>query len=280
MLEVVAGADQPSVVLRPTSLRFAVIGDSGRWSTVQRETAAQLAAQRELFDFDFVLMLGDNHYGDGSPESYRIRFESPFKPLIDDGVAFYAVLGNHDPGSQPHYPLFRMAGHRYYTFERRGGLPPVAGERVQFFAVDTVNLDDDQISWLDRELSTSRASWKIVFQHHPLYTSGRYALSASVRRRVLEQVFIEHQVDVVFAGHEHVYERLVPQSGVMYFVAGASGSARVGDLRPSRYHAAGYDRDLSFMLVEIARDTMYFTATNRLGQIVDQGKIVRRKASS
>ena len=54
----------------------------------------------------------------------------------------------------------------------------------------------------------------------------------------------------------------------------------VGDLRPSSYEAAGYDRDLSFLLVEILGDTMYFRAVNRVGETVDSGKIVRTKPSS
>lgn len=226
-------------------------------------------------------MLGDNNYGDGSHESYRDRFEVPFKPLLDADVKFYAALGNHDPGPQWNYPLFNMGGHRYYTFERKSGpAPPLVGERVQFFAVDTVNLDADEMIWVDRQLSESKADWKIVYLHHPLYSSGRYAASSAAFGRTLEQTFIEHEVDVVFAGHEHFYERLKPQSGVMYFVNGAAGSVRTGDLQPSPYQAKGYDRDLSFMLVEIAGDVMYFQAINRLGETVDSGKIVRRKSSS
>jgi 3',5'-cyclic AMP phosphodiesterase CpdA len=278
---VLVGSDEPPVLLQPGSLKFAVIGDSGRWSTEQRQTAAQLAAQRERLRFDFVLMLGDNNYGDGSPESYRQRFEEPFKPLLDAGVKFYAAIGNHDIGPQWNYSLFNMGGQRYYTFEQRSGVvPSVAGQRVQFFAVDTVNLDDGQLSWIDRQLSESIADWKIVFQHHPLYTSGRYVLSSAVQRRTLEQTFIEHEVDVVFAGHEHVYERMAPQNGVMYFVSGAAGSVRVGDLRPAPHHAKGYDADLSFIVAEIAGDTMYFRAVNRVGETIDQGRIRKRKPSS
>lgn len=279
--DVSVGSSNRSLRL-PASLKFAVIGDSGRWSAEQRQTAAQLAAQREKFSFDFVLMLGDNNYGDGSPESYRTRFEEPFKPLLEARVRFYAALGNHDVGEQWNYPLFNMGGHRYYTFERRSGvLPPPVGDHVRFFSVDTVRLDADQLVWLDRELSGSRADWKIVFMHHPIYSSGRYAFSSALLRRTLEQTLVEHEVDVVFAGHEHLYERMAPQSGVMYFVNGAAGSVRTGDLRsPSAFQAKGYDRDLSFMLVEIAGDTMYFEAINRVGETIDEGKIVRKRSSS
>jgi hypothetical protein len=279
--EVLVGEHEPPLALRAASLKFAVIGDSGQWSSAQRETAAQLAAQREDFRFDVVLMLGDNNYGDGSPESYRVRFEEPFKPLLDAGVKFHAARGNHDVGAQWDYPLFNMGGHRYYTFEKTSGvLPPLAGDRVRFFALDSVNLDDEQLSWLDRELSGSSAEWKIVFFHHPIYSSGRYAIQSAVRRTTLEHVLIEHQVDVVFSGHEHLYERMASQMGVMYFVVGASGAVRTGDLRPSSYQAKGYDRDLSFLLGEIAGDALYFRAVNRLGETIDQGKVVKTKSSS
>ena len=273
--------DEAPLALKPLSLKFAVIGDSGQWSTAQRETAAQLAAQRDKFPFDVVLMLGDNNYGDGSPESYRVRFEEPYKPLLDAGVKFYAVRGNHDVGAQWEYPLFNMDGHRYYSFMRKAGvMAPLAGDRVQFFALDSVNLDDGQISWFDRQLSESKAEWKIAFFHHPIYSSGRYAMSSAVRRPTLEHVLIEHQVDVVFSGHEHVYERMAPQNGVMYFVVGASGAVRTGDLQPSSYQARGYDRDLSFMLIEIVGDAFYFRTVNRAGETIDRGKVIKRKSSS
>jgi 3',5'-cyclic AMP phosphodiesterase CpdA len=279
--QVVIGDDEPPLPLRPVSLKFAVIGDSGQWSRAQRETAAQLAAQRAKFPFDFVLMLGDNNYGDGSPQSYTVRFEEPFKPLLDADVTFYAARGNHDAGPQWDYPLFNMGGRRYYTFERTTGvLPPLAGDRVRFIALDSVSLDDDQLGWLDRQLSEAKAEWKVVFLHHPIYSSGRYARSSAARRLTLEHVLIDHRVDAVFAGHEHVYERMVPQTGVMHFVVGASGSVRAGDLQPSSYQAKGYDGDLSFMLVEIAGDAMYFRAVNRVGEIIDRGKIVKTKPSS
>jgi len=97
--EVSVGSDERPL-LKPPSLRFAVIGDSGRWSAEQRQTAAQLAVQRETFPFDFVLMLGDNNYGDGSPESYKTRFEEPFKPLLDARVTFHAAVGITTSGNR------------------------------------------------------------------------------------------------------------------------------------------------------------------------------------
>jgi hypothetical protein len=264
----------------PTSadaLRFAVIGDSGRWSKQQQELARQLIAHRNTFPYEFVLMLGDNNYGDGSPASYRLRFEEPYKPLLDAGVKFYAALGNHDAGEQWNYPFFNMQGHRYYTFEAKRGRPVLGNTVARFFALDTTHLDGDQVTWLDHELSGSSAHWKILFMHHPMYSSGRYSWTTFTQRRTLEPIAVKHGVDVAFAGHEHLYERLVPQNGIVYFTSGAAGSVRTGDLRPSSLTAQGYDRDLTFMLLQISGDTLDFQAVNRLGEIVDNGRITKQR---
>jgi hypothetical protein len=114
--------------------------------------------------------------------------------------------------------------------------------------------------------------------HHPLYSAGRYGLTSIVRRRELEPIFIRNRVDVVFAGHEHLYERLTPQGGVVHFISGAAGSVRTGDLKPSPILAKGYDKDLSFMLVEIAGDTLYFQTINRTGETIDSGHITKKKS--
>ena len=148
-------------------------------------------AQRQRFQFDFVLMLGDNIYDGATPEDYRDKFEVPYRPLLDAGVKFYAARGNHDVGSQWLYPLFNTGGHRYFTFRRHGGA--LGTNTVQFFAIDSVELDSEQIAWLEKELHASNADWKICFFHHPLYTSGRYAWTSRVRRRSLEPVLTRYR---------------------------------------------------------------------------------------
>jgi len=257
------------------SVRFAVMGDTGRGDRAQYDTANEMARWRERFDFGFVLMLGDNLYAAGTADNYAARFERPYKALLDAGVVFYATLGNHDPALQWDYPLFNMGGNRYYTFEKKEGALPVATNRVRFFAIDTVNLDRDQLTWLRRELGGSTAQWKICFYHHPLYTSGRYRVSAFRLRTTLEPIFIQYGVDVGLSGHEHFYERIVPRSGVQYFTSGAGGALRRNDISPSGWTAAGFDSDNHFLLMEISGDTLYFQAISRTGQTVDSGSFDR-----
>ncbi len=256
------------------SIKFAVIGDSGRGWPPQHEVAAQMAAYRQNFDYKFVLRAGDNiSEGPATAEDYRLKFEEPYKVLLDAGVKFYAVLGNHDDPKQVFYEPFNMDGDRYYTFT-----PPVDpitrwDTRVRFFALDSTNLDGQQMQWFEHEASESRAEWKIAFQHHPLYTPGRYTLAARGHRFALEASFVNGGIDVVFSGHEHLYARSEMQKGVLYFISGGAGSLREGDSSPSRFIAKSYDNDFHFMLVEIADEGFFFQAINRKGETVDAGSL-------
>src|SRR6185369_4589225 len=117
--------------------------------------------------------------------------------------------------------------------------------------------------------------WKICYFHHALYSSGKYHGPAVELRKVLEPLFVKYGVDVVFAGHEHVYERIYPQQGIYHFTEGASGELRPHNLKPSAITAKGFDTDRSFLLVEIAGDDLYFQAVSRTGLEVDSGVIHR-----
>ena len=256
------------------SIKFAVIGDSGRGWPPQHEIAAQMVAYRQRIDYKFVLMAGDNIYeGPATPEDYRVKFEEPYKLLLDAGVRFYAVLGNHDDPQQIHYPPFHMDGHRYYTFVPPVDLPARLDTRVRFFALDSTNLDGEQMLWFEHEVAESRAAWKIALLHYPLYTSGRYALQSRATRFTLESSFVNGGIDVVFSGHEHLYNRSELQKGILYFVSGAAGSLRQGDGGRTSAIARSYADDFHFMLVEIADEAFHFQAINRKGETIDAGSL-------
>jgi hypothetical protein len=238
-----------------------------------------MQAYHKVFSYDFVVMLGDNVYDGGSPEYYRDRFELPYKPLLDEGVKFYATIGNHDHPNQPFYAPFNMGGERYYTFKPPSLVARLAGtgDNVRFFMIDTERVDRPQLEWIDREMGRSESNFKIPIFHRPLYTSGRYARSARALRAALEPLFVKHGVTVAFSGHEHFYERIKPQQGITYFISGGAGSLRAGDIRPTGLTDAGFDRDYHFMLIEISGDELYFQAISRTGATVDAGT-VRRKS--
>ncbi|HEV8524850.1 MAG TPA: metallophosphoesterase [Terriglobales bacterium] len=249
------------------SVRFAIIGDSGTGGSAQYLIARHLAEYYQKYPFEFVLMLGDNIYGGKQPKDYQKKFEVPYKPLLDAGVKFYAALGNHDDPNQRFYKQFNMHGERYYTFTPRRG--------VRFFALDSNYMRPDQLKWVEEQLSKSDSEWKICFFHHPLYSSGKRHGSDEELRKVLEPLFIKHGVSAVFAGHEHLYERLKPQKNIYYFTVGSSGKLRRGNIRTTELTARGFDTGYSFMLVEIAGELMHFQTISGEGLTVDSGTLPR-----
>ena len=256
------------------SVKFAVIGDAGRGWPPQHDVARKMAAYHQRFAFPLVLMVGDNIYeGPASPDDYRRKFEEPYRVLLDAGVRFQAVLGNHDDPAQRFYEGFNMGGQRFYSFEPAG--PPIARLRdlVRVFAIDSTDLDSTQVAWLDKELGRSRALWKICVLHHPLYTGGRYSRGAVLMRWYLESIMVTHGVHAVFSGHEHFYQRSTPQQGIVHFITGAAGSLRPGDASTGGTVARAFDEDYSFMLCEIVNDALHFQSITRGGVTVDAGEV-------
>ena len=268
LLCALADGGQTHAVQAPEeSLRFAVIGDFGTGTPKQYEVASLMAAVHARSRYGMVVMVGDNIYGGWNRRAVVDRFETPYRPLLDAGVSFFASLGNHDAIEERQYPPFNMGGERYYTFTRLN---------VQFFALDSNYMDAVQLAWLHRGLEASTAAWKIAFFHHPLYSSGQTHGAQTDLRAVLEPLFVRYGVQVVFSGHDHVYERFKPQRGITYFVCGSSGQLRRGDLDAhSPQSAAGFDQDQAFMVVEIEGDVMRFQAISRTGVVVDSGVIHR-----
>ena len=127
--------------------------------------------------------------------------------------------------------------------------------------------------WLNHELDQSDSEWKIALLHHPLYTSGRYGLVARGIRFGLESALLSGGVDVVFSGHEHIYERSELQKGILYFISGGAGSLRAGDAKPSPQIAKSFDTDYHFMLIEITNEGLFFQAIDRKGNTVDAGAL-------
>jgi hypothetical protein len=238
------------------SLKFAVLGDWGTGHRPQYELA--------------VITVGDNLYGLQRPLDYKRKFEQPYAPLLRAGVKFYASLGNHDARTQVNYKLFNMEGRYYYTVH-------FPDQSVRFFMLDSSYPSPEQFTWLEKELKDSKEDWKIAAFHHPLYSSGKSHGSDLKLREALEGLFVQNNVSVVFSGHDHFYERIKPQQGIVYFVTGSGGKVRVGDLKPDTgLTDKGFDMGYAFLAVEIVEDKMYFNAIATDGSVIDAGIIERR----
>ncbi len=253
------------------TVRFIALGDMGTGSDEQYAVARQMTTYHDERPFDTVITLGDNIYPDGNPDHFISKFERPYAELLRRRVSFYASLGNHDVErgrqAQMNYSHFNMGGRAYYSFTKGGDL-------IEFFALDSTNPDIAQAQWLERALAASKARWKIAYFHNPIYSSGRRHGSDTRLRRRFEPLFVKHGVAVAISGHDHFYERTKPQLGIQYFVAGAGGKLRPGNIdRSSPLFAAGDDRSNTFMYFEVTRDQIGFWAVDATGRIADRGAI-------
>jgi hypothetical protein len=254
--------------MKEGSVRFAVIGDTGTGTDKQQQVGDLMVKYRTVFPFEFVLMMGDNLYGGESAKDFEAKFSDVYKQLLDDKVKFYAALGNHDLPIQANYVNFNMNGKEYYRIKKGN---------VAFYALNSNYMDAKQVKWLEDELAKDTSEWKICFFHHPPYSSAGKHGSDKQLREIVEPIFVKYGVNVVLTGHDHVYERIKPQKGIYYFVSGAGGKLRSGDLKDrSVLTEKGYDRDLHFMLFEVVDKQIFFQTISRTGETVDSGVLINQ----
>jgi tartrate-resistant acid phosphatase type 5 len=221
----------PQFSLKPEdkAIRVLAFGDFGNGSNEQKQVAAAMQKFHRLTPFDFAVTLGDNFYSYGMESTADPRWKTWWDELYDPlGIQFYATLGNHDwgfadsPAAEILYarqsPSWRMPA-PYYTF--------TAGP-VQFFAMDTNEVSEAQLLWLRDELAKSRARWKLVYGHHPIYSDGAHLNNPGLIRRLLP--VLKGKADVYLAGHDHDLQHLKEDGGVHFFVAGGGGAG----LRPPK----------------------------------------------
>jgi len=256
------------------AVRFIAFGDAGTGDHAQSDLARVMAAHQWNRPYDTALLLGDNIYPDGNIADVSAKFERPYGELLKRGVTFHAVLGNHDVKkgreTQVNYRNFNMGGRSYYSFTKGSGL-------VEFFALDSNDFNGQQRRWLEEALQASQAPWKIAFFHHPIYSSGEKHGSHLGLRAELEPLLVKYGVVAAFSGHDHTYERTKLQQGVQYFVSGAGGKLRRGDLnRNTPFFASGSDENSCFMSVEITPERFNFQTIDVNGRVIDSGELAPR----
>jgi hypothetical protein len=256
-------------------VRFAAIADTGVGSTAQYAVARAMLQTYQQKPFPFVLMAGDNIYPYGEISLAKPFFEEPYAPLLSRDVKFYAALGNHDiiktnnGLDQINYPLFNMSD-RYYSFKK--GNPDE--EAVEFFAIDTNENAPwlEQLAWLDQQLANSTAPWKIVFGHHPLYSSGRHGGNPKLAAK-LAPIFAKHKVPLYLCGHDHGYERFSPINGTTYIVNGGGGAPLYNFGKSPQ--TAFVSSQFSFMTFDVYQDKIITKAIATDGKVFDRAIITK-----
>ncbi|MBD2295204.1 metallophosphoesterase [Anabaena sphaerica FACHB-251] len=247
-------------------LRFVSVADTGTGAKGQYAVARAMNFYHQKNPYNLVILAGDNIYNNGEIEKIGAVFERPYQSLLKKDVKFHACLGNHDIRTdngvpQVNYPGFNMTG-RYYTFIR---------ENVQFFGLDTNGNADwkNQLIWLEKELSLSKAAWKVVFGHHPIYASGAYGSNANFIK-TFTPLFQKYGVQLYINGHEHHYERTRSINGTTYLICGAgAGNRPVGRSVWTEYSTS----NLSFAAYDVYADRIEVSGIGTDNRVFDRGLI-------
>ncbi len=262
-----------------TPFRFAVYGDSRSHPGTHRSISRQML----LADPAFILNTGDLVDSGNRPKDWEKQFFEPLKDVIDH-IPFYPTLGNHEDHAALYYNFFSLPTDE--TTENKAK----QSDEESWYAFDYgsarfIALDSDreaseyqpgsaQYEWLERQLGNHSQRWTFVYFHHPPYSSGKHGSSIGIRN-AWSELFMKHGVDLVFSGHDHIYERTYPirkmlaedNTPVTYIVTGGGG-AGLHSIYPQVWtaHSASANH---FMLIEIDNEQLDLVAYTDDAEVLD-----------
>ncbi|MBI4546462.1 MAG: metallophosphoesterase [Ignavibacteriae bacterium] len=261
-----------SAVYAQSTVRFAVIGDYGLAGQAESDVSNLVKS----WNPDLIITTGDNNYENGADLTidqnigqYYHEFISPYVGSYGVGDTinrFFPSLGNHDwrtAGALPYLNYFTLPSYeRYYNF--------VWGP-VHFFAVDSDTNEPDgqtstsiQAQWLQSTMSISSLPWKIVYMHHPPYSSSsRHGSTPS-----MQWPYKEWGATAILAGHDHTYERIFHDS-LTYVVNGLGGKSIYSFGTSVSGSQVRYNADYGAMLVTATTEAITFQFITRKGIVID-----------
>jgi predicted phosphodiesterase len=279
----------PPLSAETKAIKFIVYGDNRSNTTDHLRVVNAIRSEGQ---FDFVLHTGDMAQNYPGSDEWTTFFQvehdllrnSPLIPTIGNHETLDSLYTWSQYFSPPRFDPTPNGGVRYFsrdwgqihvavldTFDQTG---PAVDPKL-----DTISAA--QMEWLKADLDAAQARKQIIFVslHHGAvsHATGPEAHGGSdlVRNQIVPELQQRH-VAAMFAGHDHIYERITPQKGIYHFVEGSSGQLRKGDARSSPMNAKSYDKDMTFMLVEIGGNQMSFQVISRMGATVDSGTIQRQ----
>jgi len=212
---------------------FIAFGDFGMGNKTQKKVAQAMKSFCKTASCEFALLLGDNIYPDGvespSDPQWKKKFEEPY---ADFTFPFYPTLGNHDYHGNIEAQLeyskknkqWKMPA-RYYSFKKC---------HSEFFVIDTEDFDEEQMDWLELSIQKSKATWKIVYGHRPIFSHGGHGNNLELKKTLLP--IIKNRVDLYLAGHDHHLEYISRGYSPDHIVSGSAAESRpVGSGKTSLY---------------------------------------------
>ena len=196
-----------------------------------------------------VVTLGDNAYpsGAGGVDEDIPRCFSPSWGSERVMRVIHPSPGNHDYDSGSAAPYFSYFGKRagppgkgYYSYDV-GAWHVISLNSELYFESANPSEAKAQEDWLRKDLADHKALCTLAYFHRPLFSSGTYGATPEVQ--TLWNILYQAGADLVLNGHEHHYERFLPQTplgvadsvnGIEEIISGTGG----GQLRGLRYPLA------------------------------------------
>lgn len=279
----------------PTSgpLTVQVIGDSGGADIWQHAVTDRMVEDGA----DLLLHAGDIIYPSFSYGLADIRFLSVQRALMRTTPSFFA-WGNHDliQGTAPFLSALRspvndtpMNDHfaqgtipeSYYSFD--AGDVHFVVLFQPFVTQYLMRTNSPQAAWLDADLAATRKPWKVLIAHHPWETSGAHRFDdwnfngkrdATEYAEAVMPIAQRYGVQLILAGHDHNYERLIPVGGVNSIITGGGGGPPYGlletDEKSAVFHVVYHYTRLTF-----DGDTMKGQCINWRGDVLDEFYVQR-----
>jgi acid phosphatase type 7 len=245
-------------------IRLLAFGDSGGGSNDQYA----LRDQMHTVPHDLMIHTGDVAYDSGTIQAFEDNVFGVYADLLRS-IPLFPAAGNHEYDTMqgaPFREVFALpgdSGEKWYSFD---------WGRVHFAALDTEASYATQAAWLDRDLASTKAPWKIVYLHRPPYSSGMHGSDTGLRA-ALAPILERHRVQLVLAGHDHNYERMTMQQGVLHVVTGGGG---VGTRSVGTSSFTAFSEDvIHFVYAEIGVDELVLHAIDGTGAEFDSVVIPR-----
>lgn len=222
---------------------------------------------------------GDSSNENGSMYEYQNCFDASWGQLLPD---LRVVPGNHDYYSNPmeNYWIYfdgiaGEPGEGWYSFEHGDWHIVMLNSNCGYVGCGP---SSEQISWLKKDLASSKNKCSLAIWHHPRFNSG-IAGNADWLYTFWD-VLYEHDVDVVVNGHDHHYERMAkinPQGeadrifGIRSFIVGTGGASYYGIDQIQPFSEVRITDHFGIIHFELKPRSYSWQFINVDGEVMDQG---------
>ena len=246
-----------------SELNFNVISDHQTFVPLTEKGFKLVASEKP----DFVISCGDM-LEDGKVKWWHENFFSNL-PILE-GIPFAAAEGNNDTGRNLFENFFAIDEQKRW-FSCTYGM-------VRFIILDSnlrLRKDSEQYEWLEEVLKNNTSRWTFVVYHHASFLSVSNSNAYTKRLPDVIELFEKYDVDAVFNGHVHFYDRTTPINGVTYItLPSMSGKPTKSDVdRNSGFYANQISPINGYASAYLTAEKLSVKIKNLEGEVVDEFEV-------